>query len=84
MGLSTHVLDTMHGTPAAGMVVALFATDTAEPRCLKQFVLNQDGRNPDGLLLDHATLKQRHAFAVNVTNLECHDFAHPQSRAVRQ
>ena len=58
MGLSTHVLDTMHGTPAAGMVVALFATDTAELRCLKQFVLNQDGRNPDGLLLDHATLKQ--------------------------
>ena len=56
MGLSTHVLDTMHGTPAAGMAVALFATDEAQARCLKQFVLNQDGRNSDGLLLDHATL----------------------------
>ena len=27
MGLSTHVLDTMHGCPAAGMGVALYATD---------------------------------------------------------
>ena len=27
MGLSTHVLDTMHGSPAAGMEVALFTTD---------------------------------------------------------
>ena len=26
MGLSTHVLDTMHGTPAAGMGVALYET----------------------------------------------------------
>ena len=26
MGLSTHVLDTMHGCPAAGMEVALYAT----------------------------------------------------------
>ena len=27
MGLSTHVLDTMHGCPAAGMDIALYATD---------------------------------------------------------
>ncbi len=27
MGLSTHVLDTMHGGPAAGMEVALFTTE---------------------------------------------------------
>ena len=27
MGLSTHVLDTMHGCPAAGMAVALYATE---------------------------------------------------------
>ena len=26
MGLSTHVLDTMHGTPAAGMAVELYTT----------------------------------------------------------
>ena len=58
MGLSTHVLDTMHGTPAAGMQVALFATEGGSARCLKQFVLNQDGRNPDGLLLDAASLQK--------------------------
>jgi 5-hydroxyisourate hydrolase len=58
MGLSTHVLDTMHGTPATGMAVELFATDGAQARCLKQFVLNQDGRNPDGLLLDHTALQR--------------------------
>ena len=27
MGLSTHVLDTMNGCPAAGMEVALYSTD---------------------------------------------------------
>lgn len=58
MGLSTHVLDTMHGTPAAGMVVALYATGPQGNTCLKQCVLNQDGRNPDGLLLDHTALKR--------------------------
>jgi 5-hydroxyisourate hydrolase len=58
MGLSTHVLDTMLGTPAAGMTVALFATDAGEARCIKRFVLNQDGRNPDGLLLDHTSLER--------------------------
>lgn len=58
MALSTHVLDTMHGTPAAGMQVALYATDGATARCIKQFVLNQDGRNPDGLLLDASSLQR--------------------------
>ena len=67
MGLSTHVLDTMHGTPAAGMQVALYATEGGSAHCLKQFVLNQDGRNPDGLLLDHTDLHRgtyRLVFAV--------------------
>jgi len=57
MGLSTHVLDTMHGRPAAGMAVALYRTGAGGECCLKQFVLNQDGRNPDGLLLDTAQLQ---------------------------
>ncbi|WP_240127211.1 hydroxyisourate hydrolase [Thermomonas alba] len=51
MGLSTHVLDTMHGCPAAGMAVSLFATCAGEPRLIKRVVLNADGRNPDGPLL---------------------------------
>lgn len=57
MGLSTHVLDTMHGTPAAGMQVALFSTAGDTATLVKQFVLNQDGRNPDGLLIDNDSLK---------------------------
>ncbi|OQW88517.1 MAG: hydroxyisourate hydrolase [Rhodoferax ferrireducens] len=58
MGLSTHVLDTMHGTPAAGMAVALWATDGTTPRLIKELTLNADGRNPDGLLLDASSLQR--------------------------
>ena len=58
MGLSTHVLDTMHGCPAAGMAVALYTTDGAQAHMVRQFVLNQDGRNPDGLLYDNASLRK--------------------------
>ena len=58
MGLSTHVLDTMHGVPAAGMAVALYATDGDTAVLVKQFILNQDGRSPDGPLLDNAGLKR--------------------------
>lgn len=57
MGLSTHVLDTMHGKPAAGMAVTLYKTSGSDAVLVKQFVLNEDGRNPDGLLYDSATLK---------------------------
>ena len=57
MGLSTHVLDTMHGTPAAGMRVTLYATEGDALKLLKQFFLDQDGRNPDGLLLDATELQ---------------------------
>ncbi|MEJ7929280.1 hydroxyisourate hydrolase [Ramlibacter sp. AN1015] len=59
MGLSTHVLDTMHGTPAAGMGVELWRTDAAgAPQCVKRFTLNADGRNPDGPLYDNAGLQR--------------------------
>ncbi len=57
MGLSTHVLDTMHGTPAAGMTVELYATSDGALSLVKRFVLNGDGRNPDGPLFDNASLK---------------------------
>ena len=58
MGLSTHVLETMHGMPAAGMAVALYTTDGDAAVLVKQFVLNQDGRSPDGPLFDNASLKR--------------------------
>jgi 5-hydroxyisourate hydrolase len=57
MGLSTHVLDTMHGCPAAGMAVTLFAQRGASYEMVKQFRLNADGRNPDGPLYDNASLQ---------------------------
>ena len=44
MGLSTHVLDTMHGTPAAGMAVALYTTQGGQAALVRRFELNADGR----------------------------------------
>ncbi len=57
MGLSTHVLDTMHGTPAPGMQVSLYRQEGANHSLVKSFALNADGRNPDGPLYDNASLK---------------------------
>lgn len=57
MGLSTHVLDTAHGCPAAGMTVELYTTLGSQATLVKDFTLNSDGRNPDGLLFDHDKLK---------------------------
>ena len=59
MGLSTHVLDTMNGCPARGMSVELYSqkSDGGEYVLMKSFVLNSDGRNPEGLLVHHDQLK---------------------------
>lgn len=57
MGLSTHVLDTMHGTPAGGMRVALFTTRGGQATLVKRFDLDDDGRYPGGLLYDSTTLQ---------------------------
>ncbi len=57
MGLSTHVLDTVHGTPAAGMRVTLYETHGDVATLVRRFTLNADGRNPDGPLYDDASLK---------------------------
>jgi 5-hydroxyisourate hydrolase len=56
MGLSTHVLDTMNGCPAAGMAVSLFATQGDQVQLIKSLVLNADGRS-DGPLLDNSQLQ---------------------------
>ncbi len=50
--LSTHVLDTMNGCPAAGMAVKLQRIDGHAVETIKSFVLNADGRNDGGALLD--------------------------------
>lgn len=56
MGLSTHVLDTMHGCPAAGMQVKLYATDGDAAMLVKDLTLNHDGRT-DAPLFDNDSLK---------------------------
>ena len=50
MGLSTHVLDTAHGCPAAGMRVTLQRLEAGQTVTLKTVVLNHDGRAEGGLL----------------------------------
>jgi 5-hydroxyisourate hydrolase len=54
--LSTHVLDTMNGCPAAGMRVTLQRIDASGAHTIKALTLNADGRNPDGPLLDGASM----------------------------
>ena len=56
MGLSTHVLDTMHGGPAAGMAVSLYTTVDDVATLVRHFVLNADGRS-DAPLYDSTTLQ---------------------------
>jgi 5-hydroxyisourate hydrolase len=48
--LTTHVLDTAHGLPGAGIRIELFALD-GERRSVTTIVTNDDGRG-DGPLLD--------------------------------
>lgn len=57
MGLSTHVLDTMNGVPAGGMRVALYTTAGGAAALVRHITLNDDGRNPGGLLYDAQSLK---------------------------
>ena len=51
--LTTHVLDTANGCPAAGMTVALYRLDKGVPRLLSRITLNPEGRT-DHPLLDGA------------------------------
>ncbi len=55
--LSTHVLDTAHGCPAAGMRVALQRIHPdGRIETVKAITLNHDGRNDGGALLDAAQM----------------------------
>jgi len=51
MGLSTHVLDTMNGCPAAGMAVRLERLLPGGSQVIRELVLNDDGRTDGGPLL---------------------------------
>ena len=54
--LSTHVLDTMHGCPAAGMKLRLQRLQGDRTETLQDLTLNADGRNEGGALLDVNTM----------------------------
>jgi 5-hydroxyisourate hydrolase len=55
--LTTHVLDTVHGGPAAGMELWLYRLDDrGQAQLLKTLCLNEDGR-ADGPLLEGAALQ---------------------------
>jgi len=55
--LSTHVLDTANGKPAAGMKIGFYKLDENRERVLiKSILTNVDGRT-DELLLDDANIK---------------------------
>jgi 5-hydroxyisourate hydrolase len=55
--LTTHVLDTMHGCPAAGMAVTLQRVQGDAVQTLVSVTLNADGRNGSGPLLAGDALK---------------------------
>lgn len=53
--LSTHVLDTARGKPAAGVVILLYRLEGTGRSLLREVVTNADGRS-DGPLLEGAAL----------------------------
>jgi len=64
--LTTHVLDTAHGKPAAGMQVRLYRMDDAAPVLLAEKTTNDDGRCDAPLLAaaDFKPGRYRLTFAV--------------------
>ena len=64
--LTTHVLDTANGCPAAGMRVAFFRIDDGISRELRSLVLDADGRADAPLLegAEHRPGRYRLVFSV--------------------
>ena len=64
--LTTHVLDTAHGCPAAGMAVALYRIDAGVPTLLGKLTLNHDGRADAPLLEGAAFVPGRYRLVFGV------------------
>ena len=58
--LSTHVLDTAHGRPAAGVAIELYAVDGGSRTLLAQATTNADGRCATPLLEGDTLLAGRY------------------------
>src|SRR5688572_24156382 len=50
--LSTHVLDTAYGCPAAGMAIELWSLSGPQPKLIKTVRTNADGRTDQPLLAE--------------------------------
>ncbi len=48
--LTTHVLDTAHGTPAGNMRVDLYRLEAGEAKLVKTQLTDNDGRPPEAML----------------------------------
>ncbi len=64
--LTTHVLDTMNGCPAAGMAVCLHRIDGDAVRPLRQLRLNDDGRADQPLLQGDDLVPGRYRLVFSV------------------
>ena len=64
--LSTHVLDTAHGCPAAGMEVRLQRIDAAGATTLQSFATDKDGRSGGPLLEGEAMKAGRYRLVFGV------------------
>ena len=66
--LTTHVLDTMHGCPAAGMEVILYSQNGGELVRLKSVRLDPDGRADAPLLQGQDMLPGRYRLVFGVAD----------------
>jgi 5-hydroxyisourate hydrolase len=64
--LSTHVLDTMHGGPAAGVRIVLRRLDGEAATVLRDVQTNSDGRVDGGLLVGDDLHEGRYEIAFHV------------------
>lgn len=64
--LSTHVLDTMHGTPASGVVIDLYILEDNQRAHLLRVQTNADGRCDQPLLQDQALVKGRYELVFHI------------------
>ncbi|MEF7614596.1 hydroxyisourate hydrolase [Aquincola sp. MAHUQ-54] len=66
--LTTHVLDTASGGPAAGMAVTLYRLDDGLPLQIQRVVLNHDGRADAPLLADDTFVAGRYRLVFEVAS----------------
>ncbi len=64
--LSTHILDTVHGAPAAGVLVELFSVDGATAQLIMTTRTNADGRTDKPLLEGDAVKRGRYRLVFHV------------------